>query len=150
MKNLKSLWLTLIILALAGGAIYLFIVSRPRPYSVLVPKSSPPGTVVSLFKDLPPGFPKEVVLETTAPIRSGTVAMTDKSTQFSVAYLSGAKLNDLMVSYENSFKGLGWSIVSKSLTKVGVLQTAKGDQTIVLTIVSLSDKETMLTFQYEK
>jgi hypothetical protein len=145
----KSLTLSCLIILLVAAVIFFVVSFIDRPYKVLSPKSYPSGTI-SLYKDIPSGFPKEVVLEQGTPNSSSKVTSPDIRTQNTVTYISVKQVAELAKEYEANFIANGWIIKSKTSGKVPTFFVIKGDHQLILTISALSPTETMLTFQYEK
>ncbi|OHB00158.1 MAG: hypothetical protein A3H52_00250 [Candidatus Zambryskibacteria bacterium RIFCSPLOWO2_02_FULL_39_26] len=118
---------------------------------VIIPGNYPVGTRISLYKDLPPDFPVELILENASLNYSGTVAVPGDKTKTTVSYVSSKSLKDLAVMYENVLKTNDWNISKKTVSQtIAVFLAGKTNQKIILTISSLKDKGVMVTFQYEK
>ncbi len=120
-------------------------------YKVVTPASYPKGTKVSLYKDLPPGFPVEIILENKELNYSGTVTTPNTEDKTTVSYISDKKISDLVTMYENAFTTNNWDILKKSVSDKFVLfRINKDEQNMTFTIIPLKDKGMMVTFQYEK
>jgi hypothetical protein len=145
----KSLTLSCLIILLVAAVIFFVVSFIDRPYQVISSKSYPSGTI-SLFKDLPSGFPKEVVLEQGTPTSSNKITSPDVNTQNTVTYISVKSVAELAKEYEANFIANGWTIKSKTTGKVPTFFVIKDEHKLILTISALSSTETMLTFQYEK
>lgn len=142
-----------VLILLSLGFIFVFSgkISQEKPYQVLTPEVYEKGTVVALYKNTPPGFPKEVVLENKTLDYSGTVTTPQGKTQITVSYISDKSMQDIVSLYEKSLPSVGWNITEKTVyEKVSIIKATKGEQSVLLSIAPLRESETMVTFQYIK
>jgi len=147
-----SIIIVIVLVLLSLGFIYIFSVkiSKETPYQTLSPKAYEQGTVVDLYKNTPPGFPKEVVLENKTLSYSGTVTTPQGKTQTTVSYKTEQNMQNLVDIYTTSLPSVGWEIAEKSVyEKVSIIKAVKGEQSILLSIAPLKEGELMVTFQYE-
>lgn len=134
---------------------YLFNLQKPEPpYQVLTPESYQPGTTVSLYKDVPPGFPGEVVLEDN-PLNSSTVVTGTGKTQMKVSYESAQKVAELLPIYEETLLQKGWTVfINSSSAKAATLVVTKDGKNVLITIADSKQAGTsfksLVTFQYDK
>jgi hypothetical protein len=151
----------IIFILLFLGYIYIFSVaipkeslqtnSGPKPYQILTPDVYTSGTIVSLYKEIPPIFPKEVVLENKTLDYSGTVTSPQGQMQITVSYVSDKSMKDAVNFYTKYLPGVGWTIAETSVyDKVSVIKTTKGKQNILMSVAPLQKGGTMVTFQYEE
>ncbi|MFA5888966.1 MAG: hypothetical protein WCW47_03715 [Candidatus Paceibacterota bacterium] len=143
----------IVLILLSLGFIYIFSVkiSKETPYQTLTPENYEKGTVVNLYKNIPPGFPKEVVLENKTLDYSGSVTTSQDKTRITVSYISDKNMQNVVGIYEKSLPDVGWNIVDKSIyEQVSIIRAIKEEQSILVSISPLKEDETMVTFQYEK
>lgn len=134
-------------------AVYLFNLKNPKntPTQVLTPDSYESGTTVSLYKDVPPGFPEGVVLENKELNYSGTVASKDGREQITVSYFSSLGMSEAVELYKSSLGGKGWKVAVQSQSKTATVTLAvMKNEEIVVTFAPTPEKGLLVTFQYEK
>jgi hypothetical protein len=140
------------------GIFYIAGLKNPRttPYQTLTPGSYPAGTTVSLYKDAPSSFPKEIILENKTLEYAGAVKTPDGKTQTKVSYKSDKKVPDVLAMYKEFLPKIGWKVsVKLGSARVAVLETTKGEQKILVTMAIIKengtakDIGTLVTFQYE-
>lgn len=121
------------------------------PYQVLTPENYPPGTTVSLYKGIPPGFPKGVILEKNEITHSDVVASTDGKKQMTVSYTSSKAMAEVVKLYKMSLYKDEWKLVVNATSeKVATIIATKEVEKIIITMVPATEGGTTLTFQYEK
>jgi len=148
-----SFVIIIVLVLLSLGFIYVFSVKigGEKPYQVLTPEVYEKGTTVSLYKNIPPDFPREVVLEDKTLDYSGTVTSPQGKTQITVSYVTDKSMQDVVDVYLGSLPGVGWKVVEKSVyIKVSIIKAIKGTQSILISIAPLEGRGTKVTFQYEK
>jgi len=151
-SKLKYIFIVLVVLVLIGVVYVLQMTKKPEvPYEVSTPAGYPLGTTVSLYKNVPPGFPEEVLLENEKLNYSGSVDFEQgKSRSMSVSYLSNKSMKDVFDLYTSSLPKLEWNVnVEVGSEKVVVIRAVKGIQSVLITVSPL-DNNIMVTFQYEK
>ncbi|MEK9179322.1 MAG: hypothetical protein AAB893_02535 [Patescibacteria group bacterium] len=151
-KKSKYVLVVGIILILAG-LFYFFNLknSKVAPYQVLSPEGYEIGTTVSLYKNTPPGFPREIISENKELNYSGTVQAPDGGTQITVSYISDKNIPELVKMYKISLPKNGWTISESAVDdKVATISAFKTIERIIITTATAEDKGTMVTFQYEK
>jgi hypothetical protein len=153
-STLRYIFIIIIVLILLSLCfIYVFSgkISKEKPYQTLTPDIYKKGTVVELYKNTPPNFPKEVVLENKTLDYSGTVAVPGSKVQIKVSYVSDKSMQNIVDLYNKSLPSVGWNIVEKTIyTKVSIIRATKGEQSILMSISPIKEGEVMVTFQYEK
>lgn len=141
--------------------IYVFSVSLPKeteqtnfpikPYQVLTPKEYGHNATVSLYKVIPPIFPKEVVLENKALDYSGVVTDSQGRMQVTVSYISDQDMKSVANLYSRSLPGVGWNITEISThDRVSIIRITKVEERMLISIAPLQKGGTMVTFQYEE
>ncbi|HEY4505258.1 MAG TPA: hypothetical protein VJG67_01005 [Candidatus Paceibacterota bacterium] len=151
-SKLKYLFIVLVVLVLIGVVYVLQMTKKPEaPYEVSTPSVYPLGTTVSLYRNVPPGFPEEVLLEDERLSYSGSIDFEQgKSRSMSVSYISNKSMKDVFDLYTSSLPKLGWNVnVEVGSEKVVVIRAVKGIQSVLISISPL-DNNLMVTFQYEK
>lgn len=129
-----------------------FFLKNPQdtPYKAL-PSNNETDTTVSLYKNAPPNFPMEVILENKTLDYSGEVKTAQGKTQTTVSYISDKNMQDVVAMYTDSLPKIGWEAkVLSNSANVAIISAAKTDQKIILTISPLKAKGVMVTFQYDK
>ncbi len=133
------------------GLIYFFSLGRPsaKPLQVF---TRPDGTTVSTYKNAPPGFPEEIILENKDLKSSAIIVNAAGKTQINVSYVSDRGVSALVDLYKNSLMSKGWKISANALNpKAGTVLAIKNPDSVLVTIVpQLLNQGTMVTFQYEK
>lgn len=124
-----------------------------KPYEVIKPeKGYIPGTTVSLYKNAPPGFPSEVILENKTLSHSSLVNTPDGKSQTSVSYMSDKSPLEVAQSYTVSLPKQGWKITSNVISKnISVLQASLGEKKLLLTVSpgnTPNATDAMVTLQY--
>ena len=143
------LFYVIVILVILVALTYFFWM-KDAPYKVFTPEGYPQGAQISVYKNLPEGFPDEVILEDKEFNGVGTLTTANQKTKTTVSYVSDKALAELAVMYENNFISMGWTITAKSISKnVGILQANKDGGKMILTIAPFLQKM-VVTFQYEK
>jgi hypothetical protein len=159
MENKSKTFLILGVVLVIGGLFYFFYFKNlnSTPYQVLTPDSYDLGTTVSLYKNTPPNFPAEVILENKALSYSGTVTAPDGKTQTKVSYQSEKNISDILTMYKDSLPKSGWSVSVNSVSpNVAIFLASKGSESVLITIVTTKqigtakDMGALVTFQYEK
>lgn len=148
-----SFIIIIVLVLLSLGFIYVFSskIAGEKPYQVLTPEVYEKGTTVSLYKDTPPDFPKEVVLEDKTLDYSGAVTSPQGKTQITVSYVTDKSMQDVVALYSDFLPTVGWSITEKSVyIKVSIIKAFKGTQNVLMSIAPLEGRGTIVTFQYEK
>lgn len=151
----------IIFILLFLGYIYIFSItipkeslqtnSGPKPYQILTPDAYASGTIISLYKEIPPIFPKEVVLENKTLDYSGVVTDVQGKARITVSYVSDKSLKDIVDLYTQSLPGVGWGIAETSVyAKVSIIKITKGEESMLISIAPLQKSGTMVTFQYEE
>jgi len=143
----------IILIPLSLGFNYIFSskTSNNKPYEVLAPEVYEKGTKVSLYKETPPNFPKEVILENKIPDYSGVVTAPEGATQTTVSYITDKSMEEVVDIYDRSLPLVGWKIVEKTVyTKVAIISFKKEKQSIFMSIAPLKEGDTLVTFQYEE
>jgi hypothetical protein len=80
-----------------------------------------------------------------------TVAAPDGKTQITVAYASDKNITDLVTLYSDSLRKAGWNVKVQTLNpSLGIISTTKATDNIIITFAPVTDKSTMVTFQYSK
>ena len=141
----------ILVLALAAFIYLWYKTPHKTPYQVLTPSTYATGTVVSLYKENPPGFPEVVILANKGLDYSGIVETPEGKSTWTVSYISEESLSTMSNAYLTHLADLGWetNVQSASLQVVSVKAT-KGDETILLTIAPLPNNGgLMVTLQYE-
>ena len=147
-----SFIIIIILVLLSLGFIYVFSskIAGEKPYQVLTPEVYEKGTTVSLYKNIPPDFPKEVVLEDKILDYSGAVTSPQGKTQITVSYVTDKSMQEVVDMYLGSLPGVGWKVAEKSVyIKVSIIKAFKGTQNILMSIAPLEGRGTIVTFQYE-
>lgn len=123
---------------------------KEKPYKVLTPDVYEEGTTVSLYKNVPPEFPKNVIAEEKVLNYSGTVSSPNGKKQITVSYVSDKTMSNLVTLYSEFLPKNNWELIARSVyEKVSIIQISKNERNIMLTIAPIKDGETMVTFQYE-
>ncbi len=154
----KYFWIILVLLILAGIVYSIkFIKPNEAPYQVLTPTNYSPGTKISLYKNAPPDFPKELILENQTLNYSGTVATQDGHSKTSVSYKSDKTVYQVLALYEDGLPKVGWQVsINSAKPDLAVLTAFKGSEKVLITISNVQPKGAakslgvMITFQYEK
>ncbi len=91
-----------------GAVVYFFVLNREEvPYQVLTPESYPEGSVVSLYKNFPPNFPKELILGGEKIDYSSTVSDQTTDSSIKVSYLLEKSNTEIMEEYNNALSENG-------------------------------------------
>jgi hypothetical protein len=121
------------------------------PYQVLTPEHYPPGTTVSLYKGVPPEFPKEVILENKEITKGDTVSLADGKKQVTISYISEKSVEEAAALYIASFENSAWKMVSNNTNpKVSTVHVTRNTERLIITIVPNQGVGAEVTFQYEK
>ena len=153
MENSNKYKIVYIIIAVLVilGFIYFNYNSFLNGPEVVIPGNYPVGTRISLYDNLPPEFPEELILENNELNYSGTISLPGGITKTTVSYFSDKTLSELVVMYEGALKDNGWSILKKSSSiSTGAFQAEMENQKLILTIAPSKGKGMIITFQYEK
>lgn len=124
-----------------------------EPYQTLTPTNNATNTQVSLYKNAPPDFPKEILPQNITINSSGKVSDPSGKTQITVSYISDKNITDLVDSYNSSLPKNGWNILLKSIvtsTNVATIKATKENQSIQIIVTPLKNQEMIITFQYQK
>ncbi len=150
-NNLKlKLSVAIGLLVIIIGIFYLSRMSI-KPKAVFTPENYPTGTTVSLYDQVPPVFPADIILEDKELKYSGTVSTPGGKTQTTVSYISDKKAEDLVYLYKNFLSKDGWAVDVKDLRHSNyILNLSKDDEAVLLTISLTRDLKPLLTFQYTK
>ncbi|MEK7190454.1 MAG: hypothetical protein AAB661_01675 [Patescibacteria group bacterium] len=155
-NNFKSKCsLAVVFILIIIGLFYLLNSKTPffsaAPTKVFAPENYPAGTTVSLYKNTPPGFPREIISENKELNYSGTVQAPDGGTQITVSYISDKNIPELVKMYKISLPKNGWTISESAVEdKVATISAFKTIERLIITTATAEDKGTMVTFQYEK
>jgi len=138
---LRYFYIVLIILiVLLLGVFFYTRDSSEEPYQVLTSSVYEKGTKVDLYRDLPPDFPQEIVLEDKVLDYSGSVINPQGKTQTTVS--------DIYIKY---LPDVGWTVVEKiSYPNVSIIRAEKGGDKVIVSIAPVNGSGVMVTFQYEK
>ena len=149
--NKKMLLMSISVLIIVL-AVFIFVwAMRSKPYQVLTPNVYPEGTTISLYKNIPAGFPNDVILEDKTLDYSGTVQNPDGKKQTTVSYISDKNMSEITEMYASSLVENSWKISNSSkFEKVSIIQATKNTENLTITIAPIKDAKTMVTFQYEK
>ena len=144
-------FLTLFAILLFFIIVYFFyqVFIIQRPYKT-VEISNVPGTTLASYKNAPPDFPKELLLE-NEPLTYSNVLVTPYDKQDIVTYISPNKMSDVVKMYMETLPKIGWVIVNRLDTQNNaVIDASNNTGTVSITIVLVKDNSTALTFQYIK
>ena len=142
---------TIIILVVLAGVIYFLNVKFSTPYKTLTPENYPPGTQINLYKNIPPGFPRELILESRPLTYSGTVITPEGRTRMTVSYVSTLKMSEILNLYRKTLSGRGWTITIKPASlQLSIIRAVKGEESAMITVAFTKNQGNVLTFQYEK
>ncbi|HEY4508779.1 MAG TPA: hypothetical protein VJC13_00650 [Candidatus Paceibacterota bacterium] len=151
LKYFLSFLVAVGVLTLLAFVYQKYQITQEKPYKILTPQSYATGTTVSLYKNTPPDFPKEVLLEDKILDYSGTVTSPQGKTQITVSYVTDKSMQDIVDMYTIHLPALGWAITQKSIyEKVSIIKATKNQQNILMSIAPLKMGEVMVTFQYEQ
>src|SRR3990167_791870 len=150
LKYFLSFLVAVGVLTLLSFVYQKYQITQEKPYKILTPQSYATGTTVSLYKNTPPDFPKEVVLEDKILDYSGAVTSPQGKTQITVSYVTDKSMQEVVDMYLGSLPGVGWKVAEKSVyIKVSIIKAFKGTQNILMSIAPLEGRGTIVTFQYE-
>jgi len=125
--------------------------SSEEPYQVLTSSVYEKGTKVDLYRDLPPDFPQEIVLEDKVLDYSGSVINPQGKTQTTVSYISDKRSQNIVDIYIKYLPDVGWTVVEKiSYPNVSIIRAEKGGDKVIVSIAPVNGSGVMVTFQYEK
>lgn len=133
--------------------VFLFKSNNPytTPTQVLTPEGYPEGTTVELWEHVPPGFPKEVLLENKKIDHADVVVSADGKKQITVSYTSDTAMPELAEKYITSFDDSLWKMMANNTSpKVATVFVTRGAEKLIITIVPLEGAGSTATFQYEK
>lgn len=148
-SKLKYFFITLLVFLVLVVVYFLYQTNTVKPYKILVPQSYPEGTTISLYKNIPPDFPGEIILEDKVLDYSGTTAIPNGLKQTTVSYISEKTIGDVMKMYLDYFPTIDWKIKARSDSQnSAIIQVVKENRS-VLVMVDKIDKQTKVTFQYE-
>src|SRR3989338_8751187 len=110
-KQLEAKYFIVVLLVLAAAFLFFYKVPG-QPYKVVgAPEQFPTkGTTISHYKNLPPGFPPELVLESELLATSEIVAIPGGKKQIIVSYVSKLNAEAAMALYVKSLPAVGWNV----------------------------------------
>lgn len=146
-RNITILFLVVLVL---GGLYFVFTKYEKKPYKIVTPDNYEAGTTVSLYKNIPPTFPTNIILEGKTLNYAGTVQGPDGKQKISVSYISNKSLEELSAMYSPSLEKVGWQISNKSESRLSIsILAKKGENKLIVTAGQVKPGEVMVTFQYE-
>jgi hypothetical protein len=114
------------------------------------PEGFEEGTKLSTYDQVPPNFPKELILEEgITTTHASLLNLPDGRNQIKVSYISGKSLRELADMYKFSLIRNGWNPVVNPGDDVVVISAAREEDKFTATFVRGSGG-TSVTFQYEK
>ena len=156
-KSTLKYVLVIVVVLIFIGLVYFLKNSNNNPIQVLTPNNYESGTKISLYKNTPPNFPEEIILENKTLDYSGTVTTPEGKTQTKVSYKSDKSVSDILVMYKNSLSKNNWQVSVNSVTpNVANFRALKGGDSVLITIATIKqigtgkDIGALVTFQYEK
>jgi hypothetical protein len=147
-KNLSIFFVCLLVLV-AGVYFYSKQGKVSQPHTIIPPQDTNSPTI-SLYNDVPPPFPREIILEDRPLDYAGSVALPDGSTQIKVSYKSTLPLIDLASLYGSTLPKKGWNVLSNTISNIVTIITEKKSNKIIITMVQLQANEVLVTFQLDK
>jgi hypothetical protein len=122
-----------------------------NPTQVLAPDGYPEGTTVELWENVPPDFPKEVIIENKKIDHADVVNSKDGKKQITISYTSDKAMPDLAGMYIASFENSGWKMMSNNISPlVATVFVTRNAEKLIITIVPALGAGSTATFQYEK
>ncbi len=133
------------------GLVFLFKNSFSQEVQVVdSPEGFEEGTKLSIYDQVPPNFPKELILEEgITTTHASLLNLPDGRNQIKVSYISGKSLRELADMYKFSLIRNGWNPVVNPGDDVVVVSAAREEDKFTATFVRGSGG-TSVTFQYEK
>jgi len=148
-SKIKYFLLPVLLLIILG--IYFFYQNIEQPYRLSNPESFEQGTELSVYKDLPPSFPKEFILGDVRPSYSGQLELPDGLTQTSVEFSHTEGVVYLVNTYRDVLFRQGWTVTVDTATReFGILRAEKNNFVVAVSIAPVSAFETLITIQYDK
>jgi hypothetical protein len=151
-KVLSSVFLfVLLVVILFAGYFYYSYYKKYNSFVVVTPKNYPAGTKISIYKNVPPGFPTSLILENKPLKYSDMVVTSDNKKQMTVAYVSDTGLLQLAGMYSIFLAGTGWKIEDNKINKNNaIIKATLNQQNVLVTVSPVETAGTMVTFQYEQ
>ncbi len=145
-----SLIIVLVIIsAFLFGSHYLDLGAKPT--QVLDSTFYPEGTTIELWAQIPPDFPKELILENNQITHADVVNLAGNKKQITVTYTSKTDVSALAQRYLASIENSDWMLgVNNINPAVSTILAKRESETLIITLIPKVGGETEVTFQYEK
>lgn len=131
---------------------YLFdFFKKDRPEKIITPEVYDTGTEVSIYKDVPKSFPKELILNDFIVDYVGEVSDGDSYFLATFSFKVGDSFENIKERYISNLKNLGLLFTSEvDNAEVSVLNVYINEQRYVVSLSYLSSTESMVTIQSNK
>lgn len=122
-----------------------------KPYQTIPPEESGTGATISLYKDIPPGFPKEILEKSITLESSNTVVDSSGKTHITISYISDFSVSEASTIYLESLSKNNWTEVHPvPLPNLTTISAKRGSETLIITLTRARFSDSKITFQYEK
>ena len=149
-SKLKYSLIIIIVLLLLLGAYFVYQSSAiEKPYEVVTQRLYSSTSTVSLYKNIPPGFPKELILENKRIDYSGIFKTPTGSETREVRYITDKTVSDIKDMYKDYLPKIGWTVLPLQETSNSVtIQGIKGVENIQIIIISKEEGGAFLILDY--